>query len=87
MNISELIIVFAIGFIAASILCFNDINNKEEKYIMNASCDGLQIYINAFDEDRKLFAYWTYQTQETINFNITEKNVEIARDVFENRLC
>ena len=64
-----------------------DFEDKELQYIENADCDGLKIYLDAAEEGKTLFAYWTYQTQETINFRITPENVEIAQYVYDDELC
>ncbi len=81
-------LIFFIGVISGIFLyAFLQLENAEEEYIMNTSCDGLKIYIDAFDDGKGLFAYWTLESQETINFKITENNVDIARDVFDNRQC
>ncbi len=73
------IIYVAIDFITES--------KNEEKYLINADCVGLEIYLDAAEEGRTLFAYWTSQTQDTINFRITSDNVEIAQEAYENRPC
>ncbi len=62
-------------------------NDKELQYIENADCDGLRIYLEAAEDGKTLFAYWTYQTQETINFRITSGNVVIGQEAYDNRLC
>jgi len=84
-----LVYSLGIGIIAASVLFYFIESNdaKEEKFIMNAPCDSLLIYVEAFEEGKTLFAYWTFETQETVNLKITEKNVEIARNAFDNRGC
>lgn len=81
-------VIFFIGVIAGiSLYALLQSENAEEEFIMNTSCDSLKIYIDAFDDGKGLFAYWTYETQETVNFKITEKNVEIARNAFDGREC
>lgn len=66
----------------------NDSNNdKEIQYIIDADCDALKIYLDAAEEGMTLFAYWTYQTQETINFRITLENVEIGQKAYDSRTC
>ena len=64
-----------------------DFEDKELQYIENADCDGLEIYLEAAEDGKTLFAYWTYQTQETINFRITSGNVEIGQEAYDKRLC
>jgi len=81
-------LIFFIGVISGIFLYALLVSeNAEEKYIMNASCDSLLIYIEAYEDDRRHFAYWTYTNQETVNFTITEKYVEIARNAFDGRQC
>ena len=66
----------------------NDSNNDNElQYIESADCDALKIYLDAAEEGMTLFAYWTYQTQETINFRITPENVEIGQKAYDSRTC
>ena len=62
-------------------------DDKELQYINSTDCDGLKIYLDAAAEGKTFFAYWTYQTQETINFRITPENVEIAKSVYDDELC
>ena len=64
-----------------------DFEDKELQYIESADCDALKIYLDAAEEGMTLFAYWTYQTQETINFRITLENVEIGQKAYDSRTC
>ena len=64
-----------------------DFEDKELQYIESADCDALKIYLDAAEEGKTLFAYWTYQTQETINFRITPENVEIGQKAYDSRTC
>ena len=61
--------------IAVSLI--NDLENhtKETDYIENANCTGLKIYVDAGRDGKDHFAYWTMESQETINFKITPEHV------------
>lgn len=51
----------------------------ENNYIDNAECGSLKIYIDAGREGKDLFAHWTHESQETVNFRITPDNVDRAQ--------
>ena len=81
------VVVTSIIWIGVLFILDSISNDAELQYIINADCDGLKIHIDAFDEGKGLFAYWTSESQETINFKITEKNAEISRNAFDSRKC
>ena len=54
-------------------------HSKENDFIENASCNSLKIYVDAGREGKDYFAYWTMESQETINFKITSEHVDKAQ--------
>ncbi len=79
------VVVTSVIWMSASFIVESE--DAELNYIINSACDGLEIYLEAAEDGKTLFAYWTYQTQETINFRITPDNVEIGQEAYEMRLC
>ncbi len=77
--------IFLIGVVAlivyAVFLTIDTVDNiqKENNFIENADCNSLEVYINAGREGKDYFAYWTMETQETVNFSITDKRVDKAQ--------
>ena len=67
--------------ITGVVLTYVDVNNsaKENDFIDNAECNSLKIYIDAGREGKDHFAYWTMESQETVNFSITDKRVDRAQ--------
>lgn len=63
------------------VLIFFTVNNStiENNYIDNADCNSLKHYIEAGRQGKDYFAHWTYESQETINFSITDKRVDRAQ--------
>jgi len=68
-----LTVLFMAEFVSGSL------NDKLEKeYIDNADCSSLKHYVDAGNDGKDFFAVWTYETQKTINFRITEVNIDYA---------
>ena len=63
------------------VLIFYNVTNStvENDYIDNADCNSLKHYIDAGRQGKDYFAHWTYESQETINFSITDKRVDRAQ--------
>ena len=75
-----LIAVITIMVIGISTMYVNETNHaKENNFIVNADCNALKIYVNAGREGKDHFAFWTMETQETINFKITPEHVDNAQ--------
>ncbi len=85
-QISTIVMIFIVGIAVGVFLC-SITETVEEQFIMNAPCDSLQIYLDAAKDDKDFFAYWTSETQETLNFRITQSNTEIANDAWKGRGC
>lgn len=77
------IVLVTVGILVvlAIVLIFYDVTNsaKENDYIDNANCDSLKIYIDAGRDGKDYFAFWTMESQETVNFVITDKRVDRAQ--------
>jgi uncharacterized protein (UPF0333 family) len=71
-----LVVVITIIVIGIAVTYVNETNHtKETDFIKNASCESLKIYVDAGREGKDHFAYWTMESQETINFKITPEHV------------
>ena len=68
--LATVLVLFTISFITTE---SNHV--KETDFIKNADCNGLKIYVDAGREGKDHFAYWTMESQETINFKITPEHV------------
>lgn len=74
------LVVVGVMVVLAIVLMFvNVTNSAENNYIDTAECESLKIYIDAGREGKDLFAHWTYESQETVNFRITSDNVDRAQ--------
>jgi len=75
-----LIVIIIIMVIGITTSYFNETNHsKQNEFIENADCNSLKIYVDAGREGKDHFAYWTMETQETINFSITPEHVDKAQ--------
>ncbi len=72
--------VISSGFIIYSTV---DTSEVEEYFVTTTTCDSLLVYIQAGVDGKDFFAQWTIESQETINFRITDHWIDKAQERYE----